>query len=94
MAGRKMMQREVTSTTVRLATISVVEGKPEMVHLPEEVFVGNVSMEHAQRLLNKKYGSPVTILELETDTQVYEMAVEDFIKHAQLKEEKLEVVEG
>ena len=89
MAGRKMMQREVTSTTIRLATISVVEGKPEMVHLPEEVLVGNVSMEHAQRLLNKKYGSPVTILELETDTQVYEMAVEEFIKHATIRQESV-----
>ena len=89
MVRRKMMQREVTSTTVRLAKIDVVNGEPKMVHLPEEVFVGNVSMEHAQRLLNKKYGSPVTILELETDTQVYEMAVEDFIKHATLRQESV-----
>jgi hypothetical protein len=85
MAGRKMMSREVTSTVISLAMIEVVDGEPKMVQLPEEVIIGNVSMEFAQRLLNKKYGQPVTILEIVTDTQVYEMAVEDFIKHASVK---------
>lgn len=89
MASRKMMQREVTTTYVRVAKIEVVEGEPKLVQLPEEEFVGNVSMEHAQRQLNKKYGQPVTILELTADTKVYEMPLEDFIKHATIKDEQL-----
>ena len=93
MAGRKMMQREVTSTTVKLAKIDVVEGTPKMVTLPNEELIGNVSIDHAQRTLNKKFGQPVTILEVTTDTKVYEMAVEDFIKHASLKEEQLTIIE-
>lgn len=84
MAGRKMMQREVTSTLVRVAKIDVIDGEPKMVNLPDEILLGNVSMEHAQRLLNKKHGQPVTILELSPDTQKYQMPVEEFIKLAEL----------
>jgi hypothetical protein len=93
MASRKMMQREVTTTFVKVAMIEVVDGEPKMVTLPEEELVGNVSMEHAQRILNKKFGQPVTILEVFADTKVYEMPLEDFIKHAKVKEEVLELEE-
>lgn len=86
MAGRKMMSKEVTSTMVKVAKIEVVNGTPKAVNLPDEMIIGNVSMDHAQRILNKKFGEPVTILELSTETKVYEMAVEDFIKVAIVKE--------
>jgi hypothetical protein len=93
MASRKMMQREVTTTFVKVAMIEVVDGEPKMKTLPEEELVGNVSMEVAQRQLNKKYGQPVTILEVFADTKVYEMALEDFIQHASVKEEQLTIEE-
>jgi hypothetical protein len=86
MASRKMMQREVTTTFVKVAMIEVVDGEPKMVTLPDEELVGNVSMEHAQRKLNKKYGQPVTILELQPDTKVYEMPLEEFIQQATIKQ--------
>jgi hypothetical protein len=89
MVSRKMMQREVTTTFVKVAMIEVVDGEPKMKELPEEELVGNVSMEFAQRKLNKKYGQPVTIIELFADTKVYEMPLEDFIQHAKVKEEQL-----
>ena len=91
MASRKMMQREVTTTFVRLAMINVIDGEPKMTELPEEELVGNVSMEFAQRKLNKKYGQPVTIIELVADTKVYEMPLEDFIRLAKVKEEQLTI---
>jgi hypothetical protein len=93
MAARKMMQREVTTTFVKVAMIEVVEGEPKMVTLPEEELVGNVSMEQAQKTLNKKFGQPVTILELFADTKMYEMPVDEFIQHATIKEEVLAVEE-
>lgn len=86
MAGRKMMSKEVTSTTIKVAKIEVVNGTPKAVNLPDEVIIGNVSIDHAQRILNKKFGEPVTILELFAETKIYEMAVEDFIRVAQIKE--------
>jgi hypothetical protein len=94
MAARKMMQREVTTTFVKVAMIKVVDGEPKMETLPEEELVGNVSMEAAQRLLNKKFGQPVTILELFADTKVYEMPVDEFIQHATVKEVEEEAVEA
>jgi hypothetical protein len=94
MASRKMMQREVTTTFVSVAMIEVVDGTPKMVTLPDEEFVGNVSLEHAQRQLNKKFGQPVTILELIADTKTYEMPLEDFIKRATVKEEQLSIEEA
>jgi hypothetical protein len=93
MAARKMMQREVTTTFVKVAMIEVVEGEPKMVTLPEEELVGNISMEQAQKTLNKKFGQPVTILELFADTKVYEMPVDEFIQHATVKEEVIAVEE-
>jgi hypothetical protein len=91
--ARKMMQREVTTTFVKVAMIKVVDGEPKMETLPEEELVGNVSMEQAQRTLNKKFGQPVTILELFADTKVYQMPVDEFIKHAEIKEVEEEIVD-
>jgi hypothetical protein len=90
MASRKMMQREVTTTFVKVAMIKIVDGEPKLETLPEEELVGNITTEQAQKILNKKFGQPVTILELFADTKVYEMAVEDFIQQATVKEDKLE----
>lgn len=84
---RKMMRKEVTKTTVKVATVKSVNGKPEMQPLPDEIFLGNVSLEKAQKEVNKKYDEPVTVFEVKTDTKVYEMAVEEFVKVASVKEE-------
>jgi Histone-like Protein p6 len=91
--ARKMMTKEVTFTTVKLAKLEVVDGQPVIVHLPDETLIGNISPEHAQRLLNKKHGVPVTIFEVTADTTVYEMPVEEFIKLAKVKEEQLTIEE-
>jgi hypothetical protein len=93
MASRKMMQREVTTTFVKVAMIEVVDGEPKMVTLPEEELVGNVSMEQAQRILNKKHGQAVTILEVFADTKKYQMPLDEFIKYAEVVEEQLTLEE-
>jgi hypothetical protein len=83
---RKNLTKEVTSTTLSIAKMELVEGQPQAVTLPEEVLIGNVSMEKAQKEMNKKYGQPITIFKLEANTQTYEMPVEEFIKVASIKE--------
>jgi hypothetical protein len=84
---RKTMSREVTKTTAKVAVLEMEDGQPVAAELPDEIFVGKISLEQAQRLLNKKYGKPVTVFGVETDTKTYEMAVEDFIAFATVKEE-------
>jgi hypothetical protein len=61
-------------------------GSPVINKLPDEVFLGSISLEKAQRILNKKYGMPVTIFEVSANTLIYEMPVEEFIKYASVKE--------
>ena len=87
---RKMLTKEVTSTTIKLAQLTMVEGKPEAVTLPDEIVLGNVSLEKAQLYVNKKLGAGVTVFSVEADTKTYEMSVEDFIKVASLKAEEIQ----
>lgn len=79
------MTKEVTKTTVKVAKMEMVEGNPQAVTLPDEILLGNVSLEKAQKDVNKKYGHPVTVFGVEADTTIYEMPVEEFIKYASIK---------
>ena len=82
--ARKMMTKEVTTTTVKIGKIEMVNGAPSVVMLPEEKINGNITLEKAQKLMNKKHGV-VTVFEVVPETQVYEMDVMEFIKVASLK---------
>ena len=81
---RKMMTKEVTTTTVKIGKIEMVNGTPNVVMLPEEKINGNITLEKAQKLMNKKHDI-VTVFEVVPETQVYEMEVMEFIKVASLK---------
>ena len=83
---RRMMTREVTKTTVTSAKMDLVDGMPVAVPLPDQVFVGNVKMDKAQKEMNKLYDHPVTVLKVVAETETYEMPVEEFIKLATIKE--------
>jgi hypothetical protein len=87
---RKLMTKEVTTTTLKLAKMQMVEGQPVATALEDEILLGNVSIEKAQGFATKKHGTGVTVFEVVADTKVYEMSVEDFIKHATVKEEQIE----
>jgi hypothetical protein len=87
---RKVMTKEITTTTVKLAKMEMLEGRPSAIAMEDEVILGNVSLEKAQILATKKHGAGVTVFEATANTNVYELAVEDFIKHASLKEEQIE----
>lgn len=90
---RKMMTKEVTSTTVKLAKIDMVDGAPQAVTLEDEVLLGNVNEEKAQKVVSKKHGQGVSVIEVQPETKVYEMPVSEFIKIATLKVEEVEQVE-
>lgn len=84
---RKMMTKEVTKTTVKVAKMNFVDGLPVAETLPNEILLGNVSLESAQKQLAKKYEHPVTVFGVEPDTTVYELSVEDFLAIAKVKED-------
>ena len=85
--ARKMMTKEVTTTTVKIGKIEMVNGTPNVVMLPDEKINGNITLEKAQKLMNKKHGV-VTVFEVIPETQVYEMDVMEFIKVATVKVKK------
>jgi mannose/fructose/N-acetylgalactosamine-specific phosphotransferase system component IIB len=88
---RKMMTKEVTFTTVKVAKMEMVEGIPTAVSIPDEVILGNVNSEQATKAMRKKHGENVSVFLVIPQTQTYEMAVEDFIKVANVKEVEPEI---
>jgi hypothetical protein len=94
MAKVKMVTREITSTTIKVADMQIENGQPVAVALPDEVLIGNVTLEKAQKELNKKYGRTVTVFGLTVNTHSYEMPVETFLEFATIKteQEELELV--
>lgn len=92
---RKTMTKEVTKTTVKLAKMVVVDGTPQAEQMDDVVLVGNVDIEKAQKEISKKFpGQSVTVFGVDADTQVYEMSVEEFLKHATLKQPEPEQAEA
>jgi hypothetical protein len=89
---RKLLTKEVTSTRVKLAKMEMLDGQPQAKWLEDEILLGNVNLEKAQKEITKKHGQGVTVFEVTANTTVYEMPVEEFIKVATVKEP--EVVEA
>jgi hypothetical protein len=85
---RKIMSKEVTFTTIKTVKIEVVEGQPTNVLLPDEIMIGSITFEKALKAMKQKYGESIIVYDMITETKVYEMEVEDFIKHASLKTDK------
>lgn len=84
--ARKTMTKEVTKTTVKLAKmVTDANGAPKAEQLPDVVLIGNVSLEKAQKEVNKRFEFPVTVFGVQPETQVYQMSVERFIELAELK---------
>lgn len=85
---RKFMTKEVTKTVVKVTEVKNVNGQPVAEQLEDVTLLGNVSMEKAQRAINKKFeGRNVTVFAVETNTLTYELPVEEFIEIATVKED-------
>lgn len=86
--ARKMMTKEVTFTTVKASKMAIENGTPVALPLEDEIILGNVTLEVAQRHIEKKHGKGSLVFEVIADTKVYEMSVEEFMKVASVKEEE------
>ena len=86
--ARQMLERKVTRTTVKSAHIKLQDGRPVAIEVPDQVFLGNVRLERAQRLIDQKFeGKSVTVLEVTPETLTYVLPVEKFIELATVKVE-------
>ena len=83
---RRYMTKQVTKTTIRMAYMENRDGMPEAVPMDDEIIIGNVGEEKAQRMMEKEHGKAVTVFEVIPETKTYEMEVSEFIKHAHVKE--------
>lgn len=90
---KKVMQKEVIQTTIKMARIEVIDGQTQLVELPEAVQLGNISKERAQKWATKEYGQGTTVTHVEPNALRYEMEVLEFIKLAKLVEPKSDAVE-
>lgn len=88
--ARKTMTKEVTHTTIKLSKVSVVEGTPQLEEMEDEVLIGNVTLEKAQKEITKKHGEGVTVYGVHPTTEKYQMKVEDFIANAEKVEPEKE----
>jgi hypothetical protein len=83
--ARQYMTKEVTLTTIKSGTIKLnKEGQPEVISKEDIIELGTISQAKANKLVYKKYGVGTTIYSMETETKMYRMKVEDFIKIAEL----------
>lgn len=78
---RKDIVREVTSTTVSLVKVTKVDGTPQTENLPDEVLVGSISIDRAQKEMLKKHGAGTMVLNVEPTTEHWKMSVLDFMKY-------------
>lgn len=85
---RKQLSKEVSFTLIKCGLVGMDEnGKPTITQLPDEVVLGVLSFEKAQKHVNKLHNTNVTIFHMEDYKETYEMSIEDFIKHADIKEQ-------
>lgn len=84
---KKTMTKEVTTTSIKLGRVKLVDGMPIVEPLNDELMLGNVSLEKAQKAMRKQHGDDVTVFGVEANTQKYKMSVEDFIRIAKRVEE-------
>lgn len=84
---RKIMTKEVTQTTVKIAKMTQGEnGLPVAEKMDDVILIGNVTLEKAQKEVGKMYpGQSVTVFGVEPETKNYEMEVAEFIKYATVK---------
>lgn len=87
---RKTMKKEVTKTKVTLAKMVMEDGRPKAEPMQDEILIGNVSLEKAQKEMDKRHEDRVTVFTVEPETVTYEMSVEDFIQVAQIVEPQSE----
>ena len=85
----KMIQREITFTNVKFASIQIIDGVA-VAQNQEAILTGNVDAEKATKLLSKEHGLGVTVLSVEANTKRFQMPVSTFIELGEEVKEKVE----
>jgi hypothetical protein len=86
--SRNTIQRSVTSTTIRYATVFIKEGKPAFNSEGTEVINGTIADDKALKAIQKKHGATAVVISKTEATDLYEISVEDFMKNAKKVEPK------
>lgn len=92
----KTITRTITTTTLVVKEIAIVDNAPVFVDLPNIVVEGKISKENANRIALKQYkGKQVAVVEQQEVSAKYEMPYSTFIQHATevVEKEELEVKE-
>lgn len=81
--GRKLMQRNVTSTKVEFSEVVVQDGAPTIVACEPVVLTGKLSEEKALSAIKRKNpGKNVVVTNVSHETALYTMPVDKFIELA------------
>lgn len=87
--ARKVMTKEVTRTIAKVVKMVVNgEGLPVAEPVGTVELIGNVSIEKANKDVQKEYGADHSVYAVEANTDKYKMEVSEFIKHATLVTEE------
>lgn len=84
---RKSIVRTITATTIKSANLKFENGKPVATENVPFTVNGVLTMEKAQKEVTKKYGQFAQVTDIKAVDDVYEISVEDFIKHAKKVEQ-------
>lgn len=79
---RKIMRKEVKTTIVQVAKVSMKDGVPSFGKIESVTLLGNLQDEKVLTEVTSKLGFGYTILTVTHETNLYKMAVEDFLKVA------------
>lgn len=85
--GRKLMQRNVTSTKVEFSEVAVIDGKPTIIEQEPVVLTGKLTEEKALAQLKKAdKEANLVVTSVSHETALYTMPVEKFIELADKQE--------
>lgn len=82
--ARKYIQRKMISSTINAFKLEVVDGQPKAEQIETITVTGKVNEKTALKILKEKYGKEValTISSIDELEEMYEISVDDFMKHA------------
>lgn len=92
---RKTIVRTITATTIQSVQLKFINGKAELIDNAPLTLNGKFDEATAFKTIRKEYGENAQLKSVEETTNIYEISVEDFIKHASIvKEEETENTEA
>lgn len=82
MSMRKTIVRTITATTIESANVKFEKGAPVVVANAPITVNGNIEEDKALKVVRKAYGESAQVTAITQVDDVYEISVENFMKHA------------